>query len=511
MSCYDPDRLRRAIQFVLVLLLTGMYSPGQAQEQSVVIQRDVRLFTVISALNAAGFDVELARQYHPVRQQVREHLAGLDPGLLVRLREFYLLRRGEVADDVQSAREDDQLAKYVSLALNLSDPPRMVLLRNDDFLPEDAALVVGFVPLLNEFFDTAGLARLWSSLEGAYDVELDRLAAPLRDMIVGSDVYLKVPAGASAQRQLIISVELTAPVNSVNIRNYPDNLYMVLGSVTSDATRDVRHAYLHLLLDPLVASAGDLAKAESLLSLTDGAEGVVAEYASDSRILVGESLIRAVELRMDGVEEADAAAGIDQMYRQGLLLAPYFYAALKDYEMSETGIREYLPVMVEALAVDDEVARFDERFHSIERTVEIRPRAEVPAPRDPVNDLLVGAQELFNAGDNAAAAIEFRRVVDEFDPDNGAALYGLALIASREQDAETARDLFIRAIQSETIEGPMKIWSHVYLGRIYDIDCDRRRALEQYRLALDTDQAGSARTAAEEGLQAPFAGGCALR
>jgi hypothetical protein len=48
-------------------------------------------------------------------------------------------------------------------------------------------------------------------------------------------------------------------------------------------------------------------------------------------------------------------------------------------------------------------------------------------------------------------------------------------------------------------------WSHIYLGRILDLQDDRDDALVQYKAALDTgDTSADTKAAAERGLKAPY-------
>src|SRR5207244_12152376 len=70
-------RLSLAASIVLMFA-----APGFAQNGNVAILPDLRLFTTMAALNAAGFDVEFGSQYHPVRETVRHYADNLDPGLL---------------------------------------------------------------------------------------------------------------------------------------------------------------------------------------------------------------------------------------------------------------------------------------------------------------------------------------------------------------------------------------------------------------------------------------------
>ncbi len=504
---------RKHLGLMLCLWFPIAVGPAQAQRVTAVIERDVRVFAVVAALNAAGFDVELADQYHPVRQRVRDAVSGIDGDLIRRLREFYTGRKGDALDETQ-------LAGYISLALSLTDPPALEFAYDRELIPPDARELEGFLPLLREFYDAARITQLWVGIGSTYDGALDRMAPPLREMILQTDAYLRVPLGQPGLRQLVIFVELAAPINSVNVRNYPDNLYIVLGDSTTARLEDVRHAYLHLLLDPIVArERAELGRERRLTSLIEGVPGVRSEYSEDFETLVTESLIRSVELRMDDPQPdhasdlaRDPAPLIDRAYREGLLLVPHFQEELARFETSEVGIREFFSEMLESLNVEVELVRFEDRFDSITAIVDESPRAEVPPVppvASPVPEILGRAQIAFNSGDDDRARAEFEQVLIEFDPSNGPALYGLALVLSRAGDPVLAAEYFNRTLESQSAEPSMRVWSHIYLGRIYDLQCEREAALEQYGLARDVgDDTQGAQTAAAGGIEQPFGPGC---
>src|SRR5215471_13710614 len=104
------------------------------QTTNVTISRDVRLFTTMAALNAAGFDIEFGSQYHPVREAVRKSAAEVDPDLIARLMAFYAARKGDQTDEAQ-------LPKYISLAVTLSDAPAFKPLAREENMPPDARSV----------------------------------------------------------------------------------------------------------------------------------------------------------------------------------------------------------------------------------------------------------------------------------------------------------------------------------------------------------------------------------
>ena len=108
-------RLRSFVALAVVLgTLHARAAPrAQALEGLVNIrfQLDPRVFGVMAAANAAGFDLD-AGEVAPgsVRARVRERLTRLDPGLRARLGEFYAARDPE-HDPLR------QQSKYVSFAL----------------------------------------------------------------------------------------------------------------------------------------------------------------------------------------------------------------------------------------------------------------------------------------------------------------------------------------------------------------------------------------------------------
>src|SRR5262245_18313279 len=101
----------------VVLLCRFLAAPASPQSTNVTVQPDLRLFTMMAALNLAGFDVEVASsQYLPVREIARTYAKDVDPELIARLKNFYNTRKGSQTDEAQ-------LAKYVSLAVNLNGAP----------------------------------------------------------------------------------------------------------------------------------------------------------------------------------------------------------------------------------------------------------------------------------------------------------------------------------------------------------------------------------------------------
>ncbi len=229
--------------------------------------------------------------------------------------------------------------------------------------------------------------------------------------------------------------------------------------------------------------------------------------------MMTESLIRAVELRMDKRMAARAKEMIDTYYRSGLLLVPFFYDSLVVYERDQVSLFDIFPGIVLNIQVADEKARFASSFMAIapQQNAVI---AEVPRPAplpvaNPTLELLKQGEAALNAKNNEKAKAAFESVLNNYDRNNGAALYGLALIASREGDHDQAKEYFERTTRSDSVAPSMKVWAYIYLARIFDLDCERPRAIEYYQQAIKLgDNSLNAQASAQEGAKAPYKGGC---
>jgi tetratricopeptide (TPR) repeat protein len=95
-------------------------------------------------------------------------------------------------------------------------------------------------------------------------------------------------------------------------------------------------------------------------------------------------------------------------------------------------------------------------------------------------------------------------VLREVDPEEPRALYGLAIVAGQQQDQELAKSYFLFALKRAR-EPFLLGWTHIYLGRIYDLESSREQALGHYQAALGLKSGlEKIEEAARRGLAQPF-------
>jgi tetratricopeptide (TPR) repeat protein len=126
---------------------------------------------------------------------------------------------------------------------------------------------------------------------------------------------------------------------------------------------------------------------------------------------------------------------------------------------------------------------------------------EGPGP----NKLLIEAEKRLNSKDPAGAQKLAQQVLDEKTGDSGRALFILAEAATMTKNMKGAVDYFQQAL-SATQEPKVIAWSHIYLGRIFDLQEDRDSAVGHYKAALSAStDLPEAKAAAQRGLDKAYA------
>jgi tetratricopeptide (TPR) repeat protein len=114
------------------------------------------------------------------------------------------------------------------------------------------------------------------------------------------------------------------------------------------------------------------------------------------------------------------------------------------------------------------------------------------------------AEMKLEKGDSAGAEEIAQRMLVDPNGDQGGAYYLLARLAVMQSDPDEAIAYFEQALKLS--KDPRTLaWSHIYLGRLYDTQPDRAKAMAEYRAALAVHDANpDTQTAAESGLQKAF-------
>src|SRR5438876_2407 len=296
----------------------------RGQNTGILMDSDIRIFTVLAALHAGGYDYDFSHS-QLVRLSIAKELQDISPVLRGRIQKF-------LQDHSEGQKIEGQLSKYISLALLCDGPPEFKPILPLLSLPPDAQSVFEFLDLVKEFYTQAKIEVVWSKYRSYYDASILRYRPIINQIVLTTDGYLRIASGSFLDRRLTIIPEFLVPSNTFNARNYRENYYLVFGPSEKLKTDEIRHQYLHFILDPF-ALRFTLPR-DSRIALTKFVEntpGIEDPYRKDLQFLVTESLIRAVELRMNKVPAIKASAELDSYIRSGALLSRHFYESLQAF------------------------------------------------------------------------------------------------------------------------------------------------------------------------------------
>ena len=246
--------------------------------------------------------------------------------------------RSSFADHRQKD-ETAELSQYLSFALSVKGPPDFAFKYRDVELPPDVRALEALVPLLVRFSREANLDALWKNAQPAFERALERYHAPVSRAILEANAYLRNPTAGYLGRTFQIYLDLLGAPNQVQTRSYANEYFVVVTPSAEPRIADIRHAYLHYLLDPQATKYGmEILKKKSLEDYAQGAPALEPVYKSDFLLLATESLIKAVEARLPGKSDS-----VDESLRQGYILTPYFAEQLTIYEKQPRGHAPVLP------------------------------------------------------------------------------------------------------------------------------------------------------------------------
>lgn len=502
------------------------------------------VFVMAGALNACGYDEGLDDSA-PVRKHVRDEMnAALAKS------EDARAKRDKVCLYIAQHRltgTEHDISQYISLALYLSPPPQLETTVDLTEMPPDSTQVVEIVPLLRDFAAAVDLHGIWLTVRHVYDQETDRLHDTLSRMIVSTNLYLKMPASTYEGRRFIVVIEPLLSPKLVNARVYGTDYVVVVSPVDGAIPMsDVRHTYLHYIIEPLLYSRSNaIDRMQPILKEVRDAP-LEFRYRSDTVALVVECLIKSIEARtMDtgipdyklppGVDrsempryeherqlvlqkqEAVRVAAVHHDMTQGYVLTQYFFDQLIQFERDPASLRDTIGEMVYGMDIDQQIHRA--------RQTEFDKQADEDVLQHSKPRVLSGldlAEAKLSQGDVATASSMAKKVLaSENDTlasvaDAARAHFILAradLMSIHPGESQDAAESTIGEAEMQfqktlatSKEPRLLAWSHIYLGRMLDLDCKRDQAVSEYQQALSVrDGAQDTRLAAERGVKTAYA------
>ena len=501
----------------------------EAGGSAITLETNEPLFELAVALNVCGYDADLANS-NPVRLKVREEI-NEELAVSSAARESRDALCGYVREHTLTDNALN-LAQYISLALYLTPPPELAPTVDETELPPDSTQVVNILPLLRTFGQDVHLHAIWIKHRPEYEELVSKIHDPLTKMVLDTNIYLRLPVSSYDGRRFLVLLEPMLSPAVTNARIYTND-YIVVASPAGDppgAVRmdQIRHTYLHYEVEPLIYARA--AAMDRLLPLLKPVQDAPLDftYKSDIVALLTECLIKAVEARTmdvgiarpkrpdvvrqradieqyeaemtayDRQAEAVRRKTLDLETRQGWVLVDYFYDKLGELEKESISLKEDIGEMVYGMDVERERHRDEQIVFLPEGTHDLVRRV----PRQ-ISGLDLAETKLLKGDLDGASALA-KSALEDPNGDHAQAHYVMARVNLMQREPDAAIEDFEQTVQLS--KDPRTLaWSHIYLGRLYDVVPDRQKAVAEYQAALTVrDSQPDTKAAAEKGLKQPF-------
>ncbi len=501
---------------------------------AITLETNESLFQVAVALNACGYNADLSKSA-PVRIEIRA-----DVNAALQSSETARDSRDNLCAYIAKHRLSDlgmEVSQFVSLALYLSPPPELTPNVDLTQLPPQAADVVNVLPLLRTFAQQIDLHYIWLKHRPEYEALTARVHDPMTNMILETNFYLHKPPTTLNTRRFLVLVEPMFSPNLTNARVYGSD-YIIVVSPNKTATgvpvnlNQIRHVYLHYVVEPLVYSRGQAMEGMQPLLETVQSAPLPFFYKSDIVALMTECVIKAIEAHLYLIPQpppkvpggpkrsqadtayqaamaaydAETTAARDSLVlydmRQGWILTQYFYNGLTQMQHSGQGLSDVMAPLIYGMDVQ-------RQKHAAEQILFVK--SVPPDPLSPsytphkIQGIELAEQDLMK-GDIASAETLAQKALKDPSGDHADATYLMARIDLMQGNADAATKAFQQTLTLS--QDPRTLaWSHIYLGRLYDVKDppQRAKAIAEYKEALVVrDGSPDTKQAAENGIARPF-------
>lgn len=501
---------------------TGSADREYVPQSSITIDGNEQLFATMCALHAAGFEAGLNTSAgHPMRTQLKEMLLRQQGPAVDALREYY---KQHVLGDSAST-----LSQYIWFAVVAGPAPKFQYVLRHDELPPEVLGIEDFNEILVAYYAEQNIPALWRKLQGVYNEEIARLHEPVTQIVTLSTSYLREIIALTSPRTFAVFIEPLVG-RKTNVLNFAEHYAIVVGGTPDIPSRDVRHAFLHFMLDPMALKYPHVISVKRpLLDIAARAPKLPVEFKEDFPSFFTECLVRAVEIRLQRLSPSQVAVALDRSDANGFVLVRPLVRELTNFEKSEPSMTLYFPDLVRPIDTAAESKRLQSlQFASAEIAATenteaegepVRPKIAAKGPLHVPDDpevvaALTEGERQISLQHTGEARAAFEKVLKKY-PDQSRAWYGMALVALLEgkgkramellesltggeggaakvgrESAAERKDASKPASKPSRSDDPLVVaWSHFYLGRMYDDDGEHQRAIEEYRAAVGVPDA----------------------
>jgi len=330
---------------------------------------DIRLFTAIAFANISGYDHENTVMSSE-RLKMRNYLDSILP------KDY----KEKIAGTFK-ATDPTIFATVGSKAFNLSLPPGF------NWLPDSASLTTPefrkdekFAVLLKEFYLNADIPSLWNKYYPKLKKTNYEYAPYFDNAIKDIIVFCRINESCFDSVKFHFNVCPFIQNESGFTCKSKNDIYIIVSPRKTLPGPDAfYHEALHHIINPMVEKNRLLLhKYNQITSVGMESRVIVFNYIDD---LLCESMVRTIDYHLQekfyGWSKEETLEKINNQYRSGLILMPFLYEKLLDYNENSVSLEEYLPVIINQIDIEKE----KKRWNSFIKAISINANIKVSASR----------------------------------------------------------------------------------------------------------------------------------
>lgn len=319
---------------------------------------DIRIFTVLAFVNAGGYEPFNLDSISEERKEIRLYLDSVVSDSL----------KKEIKDICKPMKSHRFIIPQIQLALNLTYPP------NFKWLPDSLKAKPGpkkfkdeekYLKLLNEFYLRADIPKLWGKYSPAFESNNLKYSQFGSQAINNITEFCRVDSSFYEKKygKFNFYEEELANKGWGSIFSSKDTVFYFM-NYQADGEAAFYHESLHLLINAITDKYSELLKTKK----------EIVTIASDKRFKLGlyialndlfsECMVTTLDFTLrekyNNYSREVIVNNLEKEYKRGLILVPYFYNSLKEYQGSDLTIEQYYPRIIDGIDVDMEKAQWKE-------------------------------------------------------------------------------------------------------------------------------------------------------
>ena len=319
---------------------------------------DIRVFTVLAFVNAGGYEPVNPDSISEERKEIRLYLDSIVTDSL----------KQEIKDICRPDKRHRFIVPQIQLALNLTYPPNFKWLPDSlKTKPDETVNIMNkenYLKLLNEFYTKADIPKLYAKYISILETNNIRYKKFGNQALKKITEFCRVDSNyyENKYKKFNFFEEELANKGWGTIFTSNDTVFYFM-NYQAKGESAFYHESLHLIINSITDKYSELLKTK---------KGIV-YIASDERFKLGtyialndlfsECMVTTIDftlrVKYDNYSREEIVNNLEREYKKGLILVPYFYNSLKEYQKSNLTMVQFYPKIIEGIDIEREKAQWE--------------------------------------------------------------------------------------------------------------------------------------------------------